>query len=79
MSASWLLEVSTSPDSQHYEAVLNDSTAVVLFSAFGKRSALAGAALRRLGHEDVEHIEGKLDEWIDRGGDVELRSDHFRT
>lgn len=43
---------------------------VVIYCAAGGRAALAGAALKSLGFEDVRNVGGFKD-WVEAGGDVE--------
>ena len=44
---------------------------MVLYCAYGERSALALGAMRDAGIDDVHHIGGGMDAWIKAGGAVE--------
>ena len=50
---------------------------LVLYCAFGERSALAMQAVREVGIENVRHLGGGLDAWIKAKGPLELRVDKF--
>ena len=52
----------------HNEAFSKDKT-VVLYCAFGGRSALAGKALIELGYEDVRNL-GAFTDWVKSGGAI---------
>ena len=49
---------------------LAGATTVVVYCAAGGRAALAGAALKSLGFEDVRNAGGFKD-WVEGGGEVE--------
>jgi rhodanese-related sulfurtransferase len=44
---------------------------LVLYCAYGERSALALGALREVGIANVRHLAGGLDAWIKAGGPIE--------
>ena len=50
---------------------------LVLYCAFGERSALALQAVREAGTENVRHLGGGLDAWVKANGPLELRVDKF--
>ena len=65
----------TDPASTSYVAALSGDTPLVLFCGTGGRSALAGAALQRLGREHVGHLAGGFTAWREQGGPVESYDD----
>ena len=55
----------------------NPDQELLLYCAFGERSALALQAVRDVGIENVRHLGGGLDAWVKAKGPLELRVDKF--
>ena len=62
-----VLEFAADPTSPWHDPLLEPGRRTLLFCAVGARSALDGAALRRLGYRDVAHLAGGLDAWKREG------------
>lgn len=64
------LEFKADPQSSYHDAAFDLDKTVILYCAFGGRSALAGKALKDLGFKDVRNLGGFKD-WVESGGAVE--------
>lgn len=58
-----MLEFHADPASPYHLAELKPEARVILYCKSGARSALAGAALKALGYQDVAHLEGGITAW----------------
>lgn len=66
-----VLEREADPTSRHHRPCFRTDRRVITYSASGCRSALAAAALQRLGYRDVAHLDGGLGRWRAEGLEVE--------
>ena len=62
-----MLELSADPASPLYRQELDPRRRVIVYCSSGSRSALAADTLRRMGYENVAHIDGGMMAWK-RGG-----------
>ncbi|MGA4507037.1 rhodanese-like domain-containing protein [Propionibacteriaceae bacterium G1746] len=62
-----MLEFWVDPESPYYRPALDDGRKLLLFCGSGWRSALAAAALRDMGRDDVAHLEGGFSAWTAAG------------
>ena len=62
-----MLERSADPASPLYREELDPHHRVIVYCASGSRSALSADTLRRMGYENVAHIDGGMMAWK-RGG-----------
>ena len=58
-----MLEFWVDPESPYYKPDLDDGRTLVLYCGSAWRSALAGAALRDMGRDDVMHMAGGFSAW----------------
>ncbi|MEI7547098.1 MAG: rhodanese-like domain-containing protein [Actinomycetota bacterium] len=58
-----LLEFRADPASPTHDPRLGPDRTVLIYCTDGRRSALAAASLRALGHRDVAHLAGGLVAW----------------
>lgn len=58
-----MLDFHADPASPYHLAELKPDARVILYCKSGARSALAGAALKALGYQDVAHLEGGITAW----------------
>ncbi|MFT3888940.1 MAG: rhodanese-like domain-containing protein [Arachnia sp.] len=58
-----MLEFWVDPASPYYRPALDDGRRLVLYCGSAWRSALAAAALQRMGRDDVTHIDGGFSAW----------------
>lgn len=58
-----MLEFWVDPESPYYKPELDDGRTLVLYCGSAWRSALAGAALRDMGRDDVMHMAGGFSAW----------------
>ncbi len=65
-----LLEFRADPSNPNREAALDPGKTVVTYCAVGGRAAMAAAALKEMGFEDVRHMGGFKD-WAEKGLPVE--------
>ena len=65
-----MLEFKADPKSPYHDQSFDPSRTVILYCAFGGRSALSGKALKDLGFKDVRNLGGFKD-WAKSGGAVE--------
>jgi rhodanese-related sulfurtransferase len=67
-----MLEFWVDPESPYHKKVWADeSKEFILFCGAGWRSALAAKTLQDMGMNNVAHIEGGYDAWVNAGGPVE--------
>lgn len=66
-----MLEFWADPASPYHRAEFAPGRRLILYCAFGGRSALAADTLRQMGYRDVAHLEGGLKAWTDSGRPVE--------
>lgn len=66
-----MLEFWVDPASPYYRPALDDGRRLVLYCGSAWRSALAAAALHRMGRTDVTHLEGGFAAWRAADGPVE--------
>lgn len=62
-----LLEFCADPTLPAHRAELDPDKRIVLYCAVGGRSALAAAALRDMGFQDVAHLDGGFERWRQAG------------
>ena len=65
-----MLEFYAYPATPYYKKEFEPSRKILLHCASGGRSALAGAALRRMGFEHVAHLDGGFKAWKEAGREV---------
>ncbi len=65
-----MLEFRADPTSPYHEPVLLPERRVILHCANGGRSALAAAALTRMGYGDVATLAGGINAWIQSGQSI---------
>ena len=68
-----MLEFWIDPESPYFHKMFIDPKPLVLFCNKGWRSALAADVCQRMGVENVVHIEGGFEAWIEAGGAVEKK------
>ncbi len=66
-----MLEFWADPDCPYHHERLTSAERLVLYCNLGWRSALAAKTLQDMGFENVAHIGGGLEAWIDEGAPVE--------
>lgn len=66
-----MLEFWGDPESPYYKPELDDGRTLVLYCGSAWRSALAGAALRDMGRDDVMHMAGGFSAWKAAGLPIE--------
>jgi rhodanese-related sulfurtransferase len=66
-----MLEFWVDPESPYYKPELDDGRTLVLYCGSAWRSALAGAALRDMGRDDVMHMAGGFSAWKAAGLPIE--------
>nr|WP_217652215.1 rhodanese-like domain-containing protein [Tessaracoccus bendigoensis] len=66
-----MLEFWVDPDSPYYRPALDDGRRLLLYCGSAWRSALAAAALVRMGRTDVTHLAGGFSAWRAADGPVE--------
>src|SRR5438067_6020923 len=65
-----MIEFYADPATPYYKKEFERSRRILLHCASGGRSALAGAALRRMGFEHVGHLDGGFKAWKEAGREV---------
>jgi rhodanese-related sulfurtransferase len=65
-----MLEFYADPATPYHKPEFQPSRRILLYCASGGRSALAGAALRRLGYPRVAHLDGGFKAWKEAGREV---------
>ncbi len=68
-----LLEFWIDPESPYFHKMFAEPKPLVLFCNKGWRSALAADVCQRMGVENVTHIEGGFEAWVEAGGSVEKK------
>jgi rhodanese-related sulfurtransferase len=66
-----MLELSADPASPLYRDELDPHRRVIVYCASGNRSALSADTLRRMGYENVAHIDGGMMAWKQAGHPAE--------
>jgi rhodanese-related sulfurtransferase len=66
-----MLEFYADATSPYHRPEFETGRRIILYCAFGGRSALAADALQRLGYEQVAHLDGGLKAWMASGHEVE--------
>jgi rhodanese-related sulfurtransferase len=66
-----MLEFWADPASPYHRPEFDPDSPVVLYCASGGRSALGARTLEDLGYQDVSHLEGGLNRWLEEGRAVE--------
>ena len=66
-----MLEFWIDPESPYYKPVFESASQVILYCNKGWRSALAAESLLTMGCEEVAHMSGGLESWLEGGGEIE--------
>lgn len=66
-----MLEFRADPTSPYHQEGFDSARRLILHCASGGRSALAAAALKDMGYEDVAHLDGGFKAWSEQGRPVE--------
>lgn len=66
-----MLEFWIDPDSPYYRSEFDAAESLILYCNKGWRSALAAQTLKRMGAEQVAHMQGGMENWKAEGGAVE--------
>jgi rhodanese-related sulfurtransferase len=66
-----MLEFWIDPDSPYFKPLLGAAKELILYCNKGWRSALAAETLLEMGIENVSHMEGGLEAWLEEGRQVE--------
>ncbi|MFO0996413.1 MAG: rhodanese-like domain-containing protein [Alphaproteobacteria bacterium] len=70
-----MLEFWVDPDSPYHKEIFASGKEFLFYCASGWRSALATAAVQRMGLAPVAHIEGGFTAWREAGGAVERKEE----
>jgi rhodanese-related sulfurtransferase len=70
-----MLEFYADPTSPYHRPEFDPSRRVILTCASGGRSALGAVTLRRMGYENVAHLDGGLKAWTAAGKPVSSAQD----
>lgn len=70
-----MLEFWVDPESPYHKEVFASGKEFLFYCASGWRSALATAAVQRMGLAPVAHIEGGFTAWREAGGAVEKKEE----
>ncbi len=62
-AARGMVEFYADPASPYHREKFDPSRRIVLYCAYGGRSALTALALRRLGYTNLAHVDGGLKAW----------------
>jgi rhodanese-related sulfurtransferase len=65
-----MLEFRADPESPYHDENFAKDKAVILYCAFGGRSALGGKVLKEMGYDQVYNL-GAFKDWADGGGAVD--------
>jgi rhodanese-related sulfurtransferase len=65
-----MIEFRADPESPYHDKAFGRDKTVLLYCAFGGRSALAGKSMQDLGYRNVRNL-GSIKDWIASGGAVE--------
>ena len=68
-----MLEFWIDPDSPYFHKVFAEPKPIIFFCNKGWRSALAAEVSQRMGLEDVAHLQGGFEAWVEAGGPVEKK------
>lgn len=68
-----LLEFWIDPASPYFHKMFVEPKPIVFFCNKGWRSALAADVCQRMGIEDVSHLDGGFEAWVEAGGGVEKK------
>ncbi len=68
-----MLEFWFDPDSPYHKDIFSSGKRLVFYCASGWRSALATQTARKMGLENVAHIDGGFTAWKEAGGEVAER------
>jgi rhodanese-related sulfurtransferase len=71
-----MLEFRADPDSPYYDKNFTKDKSIIVYSASGERSALAGKALKDMGYTQVYNV-GAFKDWAESGGAVEKPIDSW--
>jgi len=66
-----MLEFWIDPESPYYRREFDEVDSLILYCNKGWRSALAAQTLKRMGAEDVAHMQGGMENWKAEGGAIE--------
>lgn len=66
-----MLEFYADPTSPYHRDEFDPERRTILYCASGGRSALATAALQRLGYADVAHLDEGFKGWVEAGKQIE--------
>ena len=66
-----MLEFWIDPESPYHKPIFDEDKQFVFYCAAAWRSALATATAKRMGLENLYHLDGGLGAWQDAGGPVE--------
>jgi rhodanese-related sulfurtransferase len=67
-----MLEPSADPSSPLHREELDPEGRLILYCSSGSRSALGAYALKRMGYENVAHLDGGMTAWKRDGRPVEM-------
>lgn len=65
-----MLEFFADPLSPQHKPEFNKDKKIIFYCASGGRSALAAATLKKMGYEDVAHLDGGIKAWKNSGKQV---------
>lgn len=68
-----LLEFWLDPESPYFNKIFAKPKPLVFFCNKGWRSALAADVCQRMGLENVAHMGGGFEAWVEAGGDIEQK------
>lgn len=68
-----MLEFWFDPESPYHKDIFSSGKRLVFYCASGWRSALATQTARKMGLENVAHIDGGFTAWKEAGGEVAVR------
>ncbi|MCP3670218.1 MAG: rhodanese-like domain-containing protein [Gammaproteobacteria bacterium] len=66
-----LLEFWIDPDCIYYKSFFDDAKEIIFYCNLDWRSALATQTIKRMGLENVSHMRGGFDRWVEDVGRVE--------
>src|SRR5215210_7605802 len=67
-----MLELSADPASPLYREEFDPEGRLILYCSSGSRSALGAYTLRRMGYENIAHLDGGMTVWKREGHPVEM-------
>ncbi|WP_111896265.1 rhodanese-like domain-containing protein [Acinetobacter sp. MB5] len=68
-----ILEFVVDPESPYFNPILGKNKKIILFCRSSWRSALAALTLQEMGIQDIAHLVGGFDAWIESGGEVVVK------